>query len=72
MQIGGIQQWVTIEGQDCRNPVVLIVHGGPGNPNTPFAHRLFGSWTRDFTIVQWDQRGSGKTTRQASLPTASR
>nr|WP_207383809.1 alpha/beta fold hydrolase [Xanthomonas citri] len=48
-------------GQDCRNPVVLIVHGGPGNPNTPFAHRLFGSWTRDFTIVQWDQRGSGKT-----------
>ncbi|OOW78806.1 proline iminopeptidase, partial [Xanthomonas campestris pv. vitiswoodrowii] len=61
VQIGGIQQWVTIEGQDCRNPVVLIVHGGPGNPNTPFAHRLFGSWTRDFTIVQWDQRGSGKT-----------
>ncbi|MCC8468229.1 alpha/beta fold hydrolase [Xanthomonas phaseoli] len=61
VQIGGIQQWVTIEGQDCRNPVVLIVHGGPGNPNTPFAHRLFGSWTGDFTIVQWDQRGSGKT-----------
>ncbi|MBB6256716.1 pimeloyl-ACP methyl ester carboxylesterase [Xanthomonas arboricola] len=61
VQIGGIQQWVTIEGQDCRNPVVLIVHGGPGNPNTPFAKHLFGSWTRDFTIVQWDQRGSGKT-----------
>ncbi|MBB5863194.1 alpha/beta hydrolase [Xanthomonas sp. 3058] len=59
--IGGILQWVTIEGQDCRNPVVLIVHGGPGNPNTPFAQHLFGSWTRDFTIVQWDQRGSGKT-----------
>lgn len=61
VQIGGIQQWVTVEGADCRNPVVLIVHGGPGNPNTPFAQHLFGSWTRDFTIVQWDQRGSGKT-----------
>lgn len=61
MGIGGIQQWITIEGQDCANPVVLIVHGGPGNPNTPFARTLFGPWTKDFTVVQWDQRGSGKT-----------
>ena len=61
VRIGGIQQWVVIEGQDCANPVVLIVHGGPGNPNTPFAHALFGTWTRNFTVVQWDQRGSGKT-----------
>ncbi|OYY71748.1 alpha/beta fold hydrolase [Sphingomonas sp. 28-63-12] len=59
--IGGIQQWIVIEGQDCANPVVLIVHGGPGNPNSPFAHNMFGSWARDFTVVQWDQRGSGKT-----------
>jgi pimeloyl-ACP methyl ester carboxylesterase len=61
VRIGGIQQWVTIEGQDCANPVVLIVHGGPGNPNTPFARTLFGPWTKDFTVVQWDQRGAGKT-----------
>ena len=61
LPIGGILQWVTIKGQDCTNPVVLMVHGGPGNPNTPFADRMFGSWTKDFTLVQWDQRGSGKT-----------
>ena len=59
--IGGIPQWVTIEGQDCANPVVLVVHGGPGNPNTPFAHQMFGGWTKAFTVIQWDQRGSGKT-----------
>jgi pimeloyl-ACP methyl ester carboxylesterase len=59
--IGGIRQWITIDGQDCANPVVLIVHGGPGNPNTPFARTLFGGWTKDFSIVQWDQRGAGKT-----------
>ncbi len=59
--IGGIRQWVTIDGEDCANPVVLIVHGGPGNPNTPFAHALFGPWAKAFTVVQWDQRGSGKT-----------
>lgn len=61
VEIGGVRQWVVVEGRDCANPVVLIVHGGPGNPNTPFAHNLFGDWTGDFTIVQWDQRGSGKT-----------
>ena len=61
VEIGGIRQWVTIDGQDCANPVVLIVHGGPGNPNTPFAHTLFGDWSKRFTVVQWDQRGSGKT-----------
>ncbi|NQE60806.1 alpha/beta fold hydrolase [Caulobacter sp. RHG1] len=61
VQIGGIQQWMTISGRDCANPVLLIVHGGPGNPNTPFAQSLFGDWTKDFTVIQWDQRGSGKT-----------
>lgn len=65
--IGGIRQWVTIDGADCANPVLLIVHGGPGNPNTPFARRLFGSWTSTFTVVQWDQRGAGKT-YEASPP----
>lgn len=59
--IGGIPQWIVVEGKDCANPVVLIVHGGPGNPNTPFAHTLFGAWTAEFTVVQWDQRGAGKT-----------
>lgn len=59
--IGGIRQWITVEGQDCRNPVVLMVHGGPGNPNTPFAHTVYGAWTDEFTVVQWDQRSSGKT-----------
>lgn len=59
--IGGIPQWVVIRGDDCANPVVLIVHGGPGNPSTPFAGNLYGAWEKDFTLVQWDQRGSGKT-----------
>jgi pimeloyl-ACP methyl ester carboxylesterase len=61
VMIGGIRQWMSVSGRDCANPVVLIVHGGPGNPNTPFAHNLFGGWAKDFTVVQWDQRGSGKT-----------
>jgi len=59
--INGIEQWVTIKGQRCGNPVVLMVHGGPGNPLTPYAQNVFGAWEKDFTLVQWDQRGSGMT-----------
>lgn len=59
--IGEISQWITIKGGSCANPIVLVIHGGPGNPNTPYADAIFGSWTKDFTVVQWDQRGAGKT-----------
>ena len=59
--LNGIEQWLTITGQDCRNPVVLFIHGGPGNPVTPFAGALYGAWAKDFTLVQWDQRGAGRT-----------
>lgn len=59
--IGGIPQWLSIEGHDCGNPVVLMVHGGPGNPSTPYAGNLYGAWLDEFTLVQWDQRGAGMT-----------
>ncbi len=59
--IGGIEQWVTIKGASCANPVILFIHGGPGNPISPFAGALYGAWEKDFTLVQWDQRGAGAT-----------
>lgn len=59
--INGIEQWVTIKGERCGNPVVLLVHGGPGNPLTPTAHNVYGPWEKDFTLVHWDQRGAGMT-----------
>lgn len=61
VKIGGIEQWVAIKGDDCANPVILMVHGGPGNPNTIFAEMPYAAWEKDFTIVQWDQRGAGRT-----------
>lgn len=61
IKIGGIEQWITIKGDNCRNPVVLMVHGGPGNPNTVFEQLPYAAWEKDFTIVQWDQRGAGRT-----------
>jgi pimeloyl-ACP methyl ester carboxylesterase len=57
----GIDHWVTVRGASCANPVILIVHGGPGNPMSPYSEAVFRSWERDFTVAQWDQRGAGRT-----------
>jgi pimeloyl-ACP methyl ester carboxylesterase len=61
VRIGGIEQWVRIKGSSCANPIVVLVHGGPGNPTTPWADNVYKAWEKDFTIVQWDQRGAGMT-----------
>jgi pimeloyl-ACP methyl ester carboxylesterase len=61
VRIGGIEQWITIKGHDRNNPVVLFLHGGPGDALSPFADAMFGGWENNFTLVQWDQRGAGRT-----------
>ena len=61
VEIGGIQQWITIRGDDRNNPVLLFLHGGPGDAINPWAYAGFGGWSKHFTVVQWDQRGAGRT-----------
>jgi pimeloyl-ACP methyl ester carboxylesterase len=58
--LGGIEQWVAIQGSALANPAILYLHGGPGEAQSPFLD-TFRPWLRDFTVVNWDQRGSGKT-----------
>jgi pimeloyl-ACP methyl ester carboxylesterase len=58
--IGGIEQWVTIRGDDDRKPVLLFLHGGPADVQSPFIS-IYAPYERDFVFVQWDQRGAGLT-----------
>src|SRR3984893_952822 len=64
VKIGGIEQWITIRGWDHDNPVLLFLHGGPGDVTNPWAFALFAPWEKLFTVVQWDQRGAGRTLRK--------
>lgn len=59
-RIGGIEQWISIRGEDLTNPVVLELHGGPGASTAIFGPRT-RSWEQHFTIVRWDMRGTLKT-----------
>ena len=60
VKLGGIEQWISIKGDNTANPVLLVVHGGPADVQWPNAAK-YVPWQKDFTVVQWDQRGAGHT-----------
>ncbi len=61
VRIGGIDQFVSIRSRDRRNPVLLVLHGGPGFPENALAWWNTRDLEEYFTVVHWDQRGAGKT-----------
>jgi pimeloyl-ACP methyl ester carboxylesterase len=61
IEVNGCAQWLSIRGRDRHNPVLLYIHGGPGSPTMPEASTYQSPWEDYFTVVQWDQRGAGKT-----------
>jgi len=61
VHINGIDQWLSIRGKDRRNPILLVLHGGPASPSMPDDYTYQTPWEDYFTVVQWDQRGTGKT-----------
>ncbi len=57
----GIDQWISVRGRDRRNPILLFIHGGPASTEAPVSWLYQSGWEDYFTVVQWDQRGAGKT-----------
>ncbi|KRD39411.1 alpha/beta hydrolase [Lysobacter sp. Root916] len=64
VKAGGIEQWVNVRGQDKANPMILFVHGGPASPLIPGMWQFQRPLEEYFTVVNWDQRGAGKTYTQ--------
>jgi pimeloyl-ACP methyl ester carboxylesterase len=58
--INGVEQWITIRGDSRCNPVLMVLHGGPGMAASSGAP-LYAIWEKDYTVVQWDQPMSGAT-----------
>ena len=69
VRLGGVDQWILIRGRNRDNPVLLLMHGGPGFPCMPFAH-VTSELEKRFVVVHWDQRGAGKS-YSSSIPTSS-
>ncbi len=57
--LGGFPQQIHIKGSDPANPVILFLHGGPGISNRHAVMNQYTVLCDEFTIVAWDQRGTG-------------
>ncbi len=68
VQLGGITQWIRVRGADASNPVLLLMQQGPGMPMINEAQRLeyLLGLEKAFTVVYWDQRGTGLSLRKNS------
>jgi len=65
--LGGEKQFIRIRSRNRDNPILIDLHGGPGSPQTPWSHRILRPLTEYFTLVEWDQRGAGRSEGNASL-----
>ena len=61
VNIGDTELEVMIRGNDRNNPVLIFVHGGPCCSEIPYVRKYQEELEKDFTIVHYDQRGSGKS-----------
>ena len=59
--LGGVEQYVSVKGTKPENPILLFLHGGPGSTVTGTSYLYQSPWEKYYTVVNWDQRCSGKT-----------
>jgi proline iminopeptidase len=60
VEVNGTTQWISIRGLNRNNPILLVVHGGPGSAMLGSSWAYQKTWEDFFTVVNWDQRGVGK------------
>src|SRR5579883_2700864 len=68
VEINGYPQWLLIRGQDVSRPLLLFLHGGPGESNMWLAHYTMQELEQYFVCVNWDQRGTGRSFKPGHPP----
>jgi pimeloyl-ACP methyl ester carboxylesterase len=66
--LGGEAQVLSIRSHNIENPILLMLHGGPGTALMPFAHVSDRALEEHYIVVHWDQRGAGKSYHKALNP----
>ena len=61
VELGGSRQWICVRGEYVDKPLLLILHGGPGDTEVLPFRRYDAGLEKDFIVANWDQRGSGKS-----------
>ena len=59
IEIGGMEQWISLQGYSNEKPVLLFLHGGPGSPEMPLIKKYYPHLETKFIVCYWHQRGAG-------------
>jgi|GEM_PF-1239110 pimeloyl-ACP methyl ester carboxylesterase len=68
VEINGVLQTIHVWGEDVNNPIILFLHGGPGNP---FRHKIAANFLPlcdHYTLAAYDERGSGASYSKKLTP----
>lgn len=68
LEVNGDTQYLLVRGADRTEPVLLFIHGGPGMPAMFLAHEFQRDLEKEFVVVHWDQRASGKSFKRTADP----
>ena len=66
VNINGDLQWIFVRGNNTQHSVILFLHGGPGFSQMSFASYFYEELAEHFLVVDWNQRGSGKSYKQTN------
>ncbi|MDR0220528.1 MAG: alpha/beta hydrolase [Lachnospiraceae bacterium] len=69
---GDVKQYVQMRGEDIANPIIIVIHGGPGTPMAYYSYYWQAPLESGYTIIHYDQRGAGNTyfhSEDAEAPT---
>jgi pimeloyl-ACP methyl ester carboxylesterase len=59
--VNGTKQWLLLRGHDIWSPVVLCLDALPGMSDLPLHRRYATALEKQFIVVGWDPRGTGKS-----------
>ncbi|MFO0698605.1 MAG: alpha/beta hydrolase [Nitrospira sp.] len=61
LRLGGFDQWVMIRGKNIADPILILLHGGPGFPEMRLFRTFNAALEQYYTVVYWMQRGTSKS-----------
>lgn len=61
LNLNGVPQFISIRAEKENTPLLLYLHGGPGDAALPLVMKYNKMLEQQFTVVVWEQRGAGKS-----------
>ncbi len=59
--INGVNQYVQVVSTNLDNPILIYLHGGPGDAALPLVEYFNSDLSENYTLIIWEQRGAGKS-----------